>query len=85
VVLIASDGWDADEPAGLEAAMSRIHRRAHHVIWLNPRVAEPGFAPLTGAMSAALPYIDDLLPGHTLRAMEAVTAAITSGPARARR
>jgi uncharacterized protein with von Willebrand factor type A (vWA) domain len=77
IVLIASDGWDADDPAELAAAMARLRRRAHRVIWLNPRAAAPGFAPLTGAMSAALPFCDELLPAHTPRAMTDVLAAIT--------
>ncbi len=80
VLVIASDGWDADPPAELEAALSRLHRRARRVIWLNPRVAEPGFAPLTGAMAAALPYCDELLPGHTLRALQDVVEALTRVP-----
>ncbi|ART72616.1 VWA containing CoxE family protein [Mycobacterium dioxanotrophicus] len=66
VVVIASDGWDADGPDTLRRAMSRLRRRAHLVIWLNPRAAAPGFAPLTGSMAAALPFCDHFLPAHTL-------------------
>jgi uncharacterized protein with von Willebrand factor type A (vWA) domain len=69
VVVIASDGWDSDPPVALAASMARLRRRAHRVIWLNPRVAASGFAPLVGAMAAALPYCDDLLPAHNLRAL----------------
>ncbi len=78
IVIIASDGWDADDPAELEAAMIRLHRRARHVIWLNPRASASSFAPLTGAMAAALPYCDQLLPGHTMRAMQTVVSAISA-------
>jgi uncharacterized protein len=69
VVVIASDGWDSDPPVALAASMARLRRRAHRVIWMNPRVAASGFAPLVGAMAAALPYCDDLLPAHDLRAL----------------
>ncbi|HZV26082.1 MAG TPA: VWA domain-containing protein [Acidothermaceae bacterium] len=69
VVVIASDGWDSDPPLALAASMARLRRRAHRVIWLNPRVAATGFAPLVGSMAAALPYCDDLLPAHDLRAL----------------
>jgi uncharacterized protein with von Willebrand factor type A (vWA) domain len=65
VVLIASDGWDADPPDRLAKVMERIHRRAHTVVWLNPRAAAPGFAPRTTTMRAALPYIDLLLAVDT--------------------
>jgi len=66
VVIIASDGWDSDDPEQLARTMARLARRAHRVIWLNPRVAAPGYQPLTGALVAALPYCDALLPGNTL-------------------
>jgi uncharacterized protein with von Willebrand factor type A (vWA) domain len=69
VVVIASDGWDSDPPAALAASMARLRRRAHRVIWMNPRVGASGFAPLVGAMAAALPYCDDLLAAHSLRAL----------------
>jgi uncharacterized protein len=69
VVLIASDGWDADPPDRLARVMERIHRRAHTVVWLNPRAAAPGFAPRTTTMRAALPYIDLLLAVDTFAAL----------------
>lgn len=62
VVLIGSDGWDGDPPERLATAMARLRRRAHTVIWLNPRAGVPGFAPRTTTMAAALPYVDLLLP-----------------------
>ncbi|MDT4961993.1 MAG: uncharacterized protein QOF87_1640 [Pseudonocardiales bacterium] len=76
VVIIASDGWDSDDPAALAAVMARLRRRAHRVIWMNPRAAAPGFEPLVGAMAAALPHCDELLPAHNLRALAGVIAAI---------
>jgi uncharacterized protein with von Willebrand factor type A (vWA) domain len=76
VVLVASDGWDGDDPALLRDAMARLRRRAHRVVWVNPRAAAPGFAPATGGMAAALPYCDALLPGHTLEAIGDVGAAL---------
>jgi uncharacterized protein with von Willebrand factor type A (vWA) domain len=46
--------------------MARLRRRAHRVVWLNPRAAAPDYRPLTGSMAAALPYCDALLPAHSL-------------------
>jgi uncharacterized protein with von Willebrand factor type A (vWA) domain len=69
VLVVASDGWDSDDPAELAAVMARVRRRAHRVVWLNPRAAAPGFAPLVGSMAAALPFCDAFLPAHTVRAM----------------
>jgi hypothetical protein len=82
IVLIASDGWDTDEPEAMQKAMARLRRRAHKVIWLNPRAAAPGYEPLVGAMAAALPYCDDFLPAHSIRAMADVVAAIVSASGR---
>jgi uncharacterized protein with von Willebrand factor type A (vWA) domain len=66
IVIIASDGWDADPPEVLGHAMARLRRRAHRVVWLNPRAAAPDYRPLAGSMAAALPYCDALVPAHSL-------------------
>lgn len=72
VVVIASDGWDSEPPERVERAMARLRRRAHRVVWVNPRAAAPGFAPLVGTMAAALPYCDDLLPADDFRSLATV-------------
>lgn len=76
IFIIASDGWDSEPPEELSAQMARLRRRAHRVIWLNPRAAEPGFVPLVGAMAAALPYCDDFLPAHNVAALGVAIAGI---------
>jgi uncharacterized protein len=76
IVIIASDGWDSEGPHELAKVMARLHRMAYQVIWLNPRAAAPGFAPRVGAMAAALPYCDHVLPAHNLRALSDVVSAI---------
>lgn len=86
VVIIASDGWDSDPPEELDRALARLTRRAAHLVWLNPRAAAPGFQPLAGAMSAALPYCDAVLPANSLHGISdlfATLADLTSvGPGR---
>lgn len=76
VLVVASDGWDSDQPELLARAMKRARLRAHAVVWLNPRAAAPGFEPLVGSMAAALPYCDAFLPAHTLRAVLAALDVI---------
>lgn len=83
VVVIVSDGWEIGDPGELGEAMARLHRLAHCVIWVNPRKAAEGFAPLTGGMAAALPYVDTFISGHSMRALEDVMDAI-SGSVRRR-
>lgn len=78
VVIIASDGWDSDPPEYLAHAMARLRRRAHTIIWLNPRAAAPGYMPLAGPMAAALPFCDLFLPANTLSGVRDLLAAVES-------
>jgi uncharacterized protein len=77
IVVIGSDGWDSEPPQQLAVAMARLRRRAHRVIWMNPRVAAPGFAPLVGTMAAALPFCDELLPADDFRSLAVVVAELS--------
>jgi uncharacterized protein len=61
LVIIASDGLDADESAPLQRAMRHIYRRSAGVVWLNPHVHSGGFEPSARAMKAALPYVSALI------------------------
>ncbi len=76
VVVILSDGWDKDDPGLVGEQMARLRRLAHRIVWINPRRAAPGFAPLAGGMAAALPYCDALVSGHTLVAFRDAMAAL---------
>lgn len=78
IVVVASDGWDSDDPATLAKAVARLRRRAYRLIWLNPRAAAPGFEPSVSAMAAALPYCDEFLPGNTIEALGDVVRAVAS-------
>lgn len=72
VVLVLSDGWDTGEPAVLDAALEGIARRAGRVIWLNPLMGSPDFAPETRAMRAALPHVDVLASAHNVASLQAL-------------
>jgi uncharacterized protein with von Willebrand factor type A (vWA) domain len=57
-----------------------LRRRAHAVIWVNPRVAAPDYRPLVGGMAAALPHCDRLLPGHSLGTLfDVIDAVVEAG------
>ena len=70
VVVILSDGWAQDDPDDIRREMARLRRLAHRVVWVNPRRAAPGFAPLVGGMAAALPYCDAFVSGHSYIELE---------------
>ena len=76
VVVVLSDGWACDDPDDVRDAMARLRRLAHRIVWVNPRRAAPGYAPLVGGMAAALPFCDAFVSGHSLAALEEVAAAV---------
>ena len=76
VVVVLSDGWAQDDPDDVRVAMARLRRLAHRIVWVNPRRAAPGYAPLAGGMAAALPFCDAFVSGHSLAALEEVAAAV---------
>jgi uncharacterized protein with von Willebrand factor type A (vWA) domain len=67
VVLIVSDGWDRGDPVELQNEMARLKRSCRRVVWLNPLIGTPDYAPLTRGLQAALPFVDDFLPARSLR------------------
>ncbi len=66
VVVVLSDGLERGDVAPLERAMRTIARRSRRVVWLNPLLASPDYEPSARGMAAALPWIDDFVPGATL-------------------
>lgn len=79
VVVIVSDGWERDDPALLGREVARLARLAHRVIWVNPRAASPRYEPLVGGMAVALPFVDALVSGHSLAAIDELLTAIAGG------
>ena len=70
VVLIISDGWDMGEPNILGAAIERLQKTCHRLIWLNPLIGTTDYQPQTRGLLAALPFIDDFLSIHNLNSLE---------------
>ncbi|WP_226369999.1 vWA domain-containing protein [Pseudonocardia oceani] len=70
VVVVFSDGWERGETDVLGVQMSRLHRLAHKLVWVNPHAGKDGYAPVQGGIVAALPYLDELLAGHSLATLE---------------
>ena len=76
VVVIASDGWERDDPALLAREMARLARAAYAVVWVNPLKGTPGYEPLAQGMRAALPFVDRFLPGHNLDSLEGLAGVL---------
>lgn len=70
VVVICSDGLERGDPELLGAAVARLRRHAHRVVWVNPLAGDPRYEPTQRGMAAALPHVDVFLPGHDLASLE---------------
>jgi uncharacterized protein with von Willebrand factor type A (vWA) domain len=71
VVVICSDGLDRGDPEVLAAAMERLARLSHRIVWLNPHKGDNRlFRPSSVGMMVAAPHIDLLLSGHDLASLE---------------
>ena len=51
-------------PGVLRHQIRRLQRSCHRLIWLNPLIGTPDYAPLTRGLQAALPFVDDLARAH---------------------
>jgi uncharacterized protein len=77
VVVICSDGLDRGDPAVLAAAMERLSRQCHTLVWMNPHKGhDANFRPSTVGMMAAAPHVDVLLSGHDLSSLEELAALL---------
>jgi uncharacterized protein len=77
VVVICSDGLDRGDPEVLAAAMERLSRLSHRIVWLNPHKGHnPNFRPSSVGMMVAAPHVDLLLSGHDLASLEELAALL---------
>lgn len=70
VVVILSDGLDRGETDLLIHAMQGIRKKVRKIIWLNPLLGDPEYAPLCRGMQAALPFVDHFGAAHNLESLE---------------
>jgi uncharacterized protein len=59
--VVLSDGWDLGEGTDVGRELSEIRSRVGRVVWVTPYTRLSGFEPRVGALTAALPWIDELL------------------------
>ena len=70
VAVVCSDGLERGEPDLLREQMARLRLLVHKIVWVNPLKGSPHYEPLARGMAAALPSIDEFLPGHNLESLE---------------
>jgi uncharacterized protein with von Willebrand factor type A (vWA) domain len=86
IVLVVSDGWDRGDPEVLAEQVRRLQLQSRRLIWINPRPMELDRQPLAIGMRAAMPFIDEFVPGTDPRAIAGMAKLIagldTSRPRR---
>jgi uncharacterized protein with von Willebrand factor type A (vWA) domain len=85
IVLLISDGLDADAGAGLAMPMERLAKSARRVIWLNPLLRYADFEARPAGIRAMLPWVDDFRPVHNLASLEALAEALAGSVGAPRR
>lgn len=76
IAIVFSDGWDRGDPELLARETRRLQLQARRLIWVNPRPAEIDMQPLAIGMRAAMPHVDDFIPGHDPRAIAGLAGLI---------
>jgi uncharacterized protein len=83
VVLLISDGLDADAGEGLGFEAERLAKSCARLVWLNPLLRYAGFEARPAGIRAILPHVDDFLPVHNLASLRELAAALAQPPSRA--
>lgn len=76
IVLVVSDGWDRGDPNALAEEVRRLQLQARRLVWVNPRPMGLDEQPLAIGMRAAMPFVDDFIPGHDPRAVAGMARLI---------
>jgi uncharacterized protein with von Willebrand factor type A (vWA) domain len=78
IVVLMSDGYDADEPDELAQELARLRQRAKKLVWLNPALDRPGLAD-PDTPEVVLAQIDRLLPASSLEGLSRAVEALARG------
>jgi hypothetical protein len=79
VVLLISDGLDADAGEGVAFEMERLSKSCGRLVWLNPLLGYARFEPRAAGVRAMLPHVDDFLPVHNLQSIGQLGRALSGG------
>ncbi len=83
VVLLISDGLDAEGGEGLGFEAERLAKSCARLVWVNPLLRYAGFEARPAGIRALLPFVDDFRPVHNVASLQELAAALA--PLRARR
>lgn len=71
VVVVCSDGLDRGDPHVLAAAIERLSRLCHRLVWMTPHHGQTAaYRPATLAMMVAEPFVDEVFGADDLDSLE---------------
>jgi len=82
VVLLISDGLDAEGGEGIVFEAERLAKSCSRLVWVNPLLRYAGFEPRAAGIRALLPHVDDFLPVHNLASLQDLARALAGHSAR---
>jgi uncharacterized protein with von Willebrand factor type A (vWA) domain len=66
VIVVLSDGLERGDPEEMAAAVHRLSRLGHRLVWWTPLGRDPSYRPVTRGMAAILPDLDHLAGARDL-------------------
>jgi len=75
-VLLVTDGLEHAATDRLASEMDRLRRSCRRLIWLNPLLRYAEFEPKARGVRAMLPFVDRLMPVHSVESLEQLAAVL---------
>lgn len=70
IVLLATDGFDSGSDEQLKEQLEKLKRFSHLLIWLNPALSDPRYAPDARGAEILTDCVDDMLPAYSFGSLE---------------
>ena len=77
-VLFVSDGLEHGAPDVLSHEVERLAKSCRRLVWLNPLLRYEGFEPRARGVRAILPYVDALLPVHSVDSLSRLASILAT-------
>lgn len=78
LVLLVSDGLDTGEPDALREELRWLKRHSRALLWLNPLLRFPGYAPLARGATVLHAQADAMLAVHNLESLDALAHSLAA-------
>jgi len=80
LVVIVSDGLERGDPGAMAAAVERLGRLSHRVVWWSPLACDRDYRPITNGMASVVDNLDDLVGVRDLSSAVDAVRRLPTGP-----